>query len=391
MKLLAVLVALLLPLLLSPVSVSAIECGEAPPSGNGHEAQIKEYIDKCISKIDSLKGAQKTLQQTIVTLNSKINLAQAQINQTQAQIEALEKDIKVLTGVLETVNVSLDQLATIYIARVQESYRRYRYDPTNAVFLSQNFGDFMTRLKYINTVKARDQLILTELERSRVDYDEKKNTKITKQQEIQKLKDKVTAQKKDLDAQQRDKSILLKETQNDEKKFQQYLVKAKAELEAIEAIIAGKGQETEVGKTNEGDKIANIISGASACSNGSHLHFEVVKDKIHHDPSSFLKNTSVIWNNDPDGPLTFSGSWNWPLDGKIRITQGYGHTAYSARYRNQFHTGIDIISDNLSVKAIKAGTLYRGSIACGGGTLKYVHIRQQEDNYDSYYLHINYF
>jgi hypothetical protein len=54
------------------------------------------------------------------------------------------------------------------------------------------------------------------------------------------------------------------------------------------------------------------------------------------------------------------------------------------------HTGLDMINPgNLTVKAVKPGTLFLGSIACGGGTLRYVHVKQ-DDNYDTFYLHVNY-
>ena len=46
---------------------------------------------------------------------------------------------------------------------------------------------------------------------------------------------------------------------------------------------------------------------------------------------------------------------------------------------------------NLDVKSVKDGKLFRGSISCGGGTLKYVHVKHKDDGYDTYYLHVNYF
>jgi murein DD-endopeptidase MepM/ murein hydrolase activator NlpD len=103
-----------------------------------------------------------------------------------------------------------------------------------------------------------------------------------------------------------------------------------------------------------------------------------------------LKNISLIWDN--SGPeLNGFGSWNWPLNESIRITQSYGKTPYSSIYAGDFHTGVDMVSTaDLTVKAIKSGTLYRGSIACGGGALRYVRVDHADDDYDTYYLHVNY-
>lgn len=222
----------------------AIECDGNPPSGIENEGLIKEYIQKCNEKITSLQGEQTTLKQTIATINSKINLAQAQINQTQVQINTLEKEITVLDGVLETVTDSMDELTVIYVSRVKESYKRYRATPIDLIFSSTSIGDYFTKLKYLNTLKAKDQLILAELERSRLNYDQRKQDKVTKQKEVEALKAKLVAQKKTLDSQQKEKQIILAQTQNNELKFQSLLSSARANLAALSRYVASQGGAT---------------------------------------------------------------------------------------------------------------------------------------------------
>lgn len=236
-------VAIIFSLLLLGLApkVYARECTDTPSSDLNTEQLINfwnEVRDACNGKISENQGKQQTLKQVITTLNSKINLAQAQINQTQTQIAQLEKDIQVISGVLETVNSSMDQLSIIYIARVRESYKRMRTNQLDLLFSANSLNQFLENMKYLNTAKARDQLILVELERSRVDYNQKKTAKVTKQEEVQKLKDKLLAQKKDLSSQQAEKTKILVLTQNDEKQFQTLLNKAKAEIDAIKRFTA---------------------------------------------------------------------------------------------------------------------------------------------------------
>lgn len=238
-KLLLVFVVLFLLLLVKPAS--AIECDGNPPSGAGNEDLINQYIQKCNEKISSLQGEQVTLKQTISTLTSKINLAQAQINQTQVQIKSLEKEVSVLDGVLENVTDSMDQLEKIYTARVRESYKQMRVTSLDLIFSSNSIGEYLNKVKYLNTVKAKDQLILAELERSRIDYDNRKQDKVEKQQEVEKLKTKLIAQRKLLDVQQKEKQNLLAITANDEKKFQRLLSEAKANLAALRRYISSQG------------------------------------------------------------------------------------------------------------------------------------------------------
>jgi hypothetical protein len=259
-------------------------------------------------------------------------------------------------------------------------------EPFALLISAADLSDIVSSFHYLKKIQEADRDLLVRLEEAQTNYKEEKV-------EQEQLQAKLESEKKSLDTQKYAKASLLEITRNDEVKYQELLSKARAELEAIQAIIAGKGEEVEVGGTNQGERVATMISGASACSTGGHLHFEVVKDGAHNDPANFLEPKSVEWDNAPDGPFSFTGSWPWPMNDPIRITQGYGMTYYAATlkyYGGSPHTGLDMVnSNNRTVKAVKPGTLFRGSIACGGGTLRYVHV-DQTDGYDTYYLHVNY-
>jgi peptidoglycan hydrolase CwlO-like protein len=387
----SLLIILAIGLMLLPGSkVLAIECENDPPSGDANA--LIEYQKDCEQKIGELQSQAKTLKAAISLLNSQINLTLAQIKSTASQIETLEQEIQALGGVIEDLNLTLEDLTEIYISRLRQSYKDRNSSPLVMLFAADTFNNFQNKIKYLTLASKRDQIIIYELETSRLNLDAQKTSKEEKQLEIENLQAKLESQGQVLAAQQTQKQTLLTDTNNSESRYQQFLAKAVAELAAIESIIAGRGSEVEVGQISAGEKIASIIPGASACSTGAHLHFEVVKDKSHQNPANYLSSKDIIWSNSPDGAFGFNGSWNWPLNDPIRITQGYGHTAYSSRYANDQHTGIDMTSNpSYEVKSVQNGTLFRGSIACGGGTLKYVHVKHEGDGLDTYYLHVNYF
>lgn len=237
------LVLLFIFLIFKPV-FAAVDCEGTPPSGADKVGEINEYIESCAKKINSLKTEQNSLKQVLATITSKINLTQGQINQTDAQIKAVEKEIEVLGGVIDKVNESSGALSKIYIARVQESYRRVRTNKENLFFASSDFSDYFSKLKYLNTVKSKDQLILSELEKSRQDYDSRRSSKQEKQKEIESLKKKMLDQKKSLDSQQKEKQNLLNITANDEKKYQKLQTDAKAQLAAIRRFVSSNGGAT---------------------------------------------------------------------------------------------------------------------------------------------------
>ncbi len=224
--------------------LAAVDCEGTPPSGSDKVVEINEYIESCAKKINSLKNEQNSLKQALATINSKINLTQGQINQTDAQIKAVEKEIEILGGVIDKVNESSGLLSKIYIARVQESYRRIRTNQENLFFASNDFSDYFSKLKYLNTVKSKDQLILAELEKSRQDYDSRRAAKQEKQKEIENLKKKMLEQKKSLDDQLKEKQNLLNITANDEKKYQKLQSDAKAQLAAIRRFVSNNGGAT---------------------------------------------------------------------------------------------------------------------------------------------------
>jgi peptidoglycan hydrolase CwlO-like protein len=373
------------------IPVLAIECDGTPPSDS---SQLVDYIKKCEQNLIETQGQKQTLNSAITVINSKINLAQGQINQTQSQIDSLEEEVSLLSTILVDLNKSLDQLSVTYAARVRESYKQRDLNPLKLFFSSDSFAQLVTKLKYLNSVKNRDRLILQELEKARLDYDQQKLTKEKKQQEVEELKTKLVGQKTALGGQKSQKQELLTITKNDEKKYQELLDKAQAELAAIAAIIAGRGEEEKIRDVSEGERIASVLTSGPnlyACSTGPHLHFEVAKDNAHRNPFELLSSRSLVWAN-ADPAQNGSGSWQWPINDPVKITQGYGTTSYSSRYANGIHTGIDMVNTgDYSVRSVKKGILYRGGISCRGGILQYVHVEHEEDGYSTYYLHVNYF
>lgn len=355
----------------------------------------KKKIEELQNKLQEVQGQKQTLSQTLNYLSTKINLTENQISQTNSEIKKLEQEVLELSGKIEVLNTSLEKITLLLVNRVSATYKNAHSKPVYLLLSSEGFNDFFKRYKYLKVTQQHDREMMFALETARTDFDNQKQLKEVKQEEVVTLQSKLKKQEVELEKQQKDKQKALDVTKNDEKSYQQQLATALAELQAIQSIIAGKGNETSVKEINEGDVIASVIPTSSACSNGAHLHFEVAKAGIHLNPASFLSEHSITWDNGPDSPFGFSGDWIWPLTDPIRITQGYGMTFYASTlryYGGSPHTGIDMVntSGNHAVKAVKGGKLYRGGIACGGGVLKYVRVEHKDDGFSSYYLHVNY-
>lgn len=347
--------------------------------------ELNKKIEEYTNQINKLQSEASTLSNQIAEFDARINLTLTKIAQTQEQI-------KQLGGRIDQLELSLGSLTEAFNSRAEETYKMARVDNNPIIMISSdNIDDAVSKYFYLQKIQEADNQLIGRLETAKTTYNNQKT-------DLENLEKVLGEQKLELDAQKSAKANLLAVTRNDEKKYQELLAKAQAEAAAIQAIIAGKGKETEVGEKNAGDKIASIIDAPSPCSSGGHLHFEVYDGTSLQDPNNYLAPTSYSYSYPASsysyyGQINPHGSWGWPMNEPILINQGYGSHSYARSfYRGGMHTGIDMESQSgdLTVKAVAMGTLYRGSIACGGGTLRYVKMDHKDSNINTFYLHVNY-
>lgn len=361
-------------------TISSLFLGNARNASADRLQEIQQQIEEYRNEIKRLNAQANTLKNQISQFNAQINL-------TQLKIEETEERIRLLGGRIDLLEVSLQSLTEAFSSRANETYKMARLgDPLVLLVTSKNLSEAVTRFHYLQRIQEADRELLVKLQ-------DAQDTYVAEKDDQEELQEQLQGQQRVLGAQKEAKAELLEITRNDEKRYQELLAKARAELEAIQSILVGKGDETEVGRISAGESIASIIPGVSTCSTGAHLHFEVVKDGGHQNPANYLSPKTVEWDNGPDPEFSFNGSWPWPLNDPIRITQGYGMTYYAGQlnyYGGSPHTGLDMVNDDYGVKAVQPGVLYRGAIGCGGGTLRYVRVKQ-DDGLNTYYLHVNYY
>ncbi len=364
-------------------------------------AEIEEKIQVLQQKISQAQKQASTLTNEINYMNSEIELTTLKISQTLNRMKLLEAQVADLGRRIDILDTSLNDVTALFINRVVANYKAGQISSLDLFLSSNKFGDFFSLWKYFRAAQLNDRQMLLAMEQMRADYDKRKLEKEDKQQELEGLKAKLDAQKESLAQQKRNKEHLLAVTNNNEKEYQRLLAQARAEYESIQAVLAGQGRESQVAEVNAGDVIATIIPTASCNSSGAHLHFTVARGGSVVNPFSYLssgvshENCSTYSCGSGGDPFNPSGSWRWPIDEPIRLTQGYGNSwAVNNTWVRQiysFHTGIDIINPSLNVYAVQDGTLYRGSYTGQGGcSLRYVRVNHKDSDYSTYYLHINY-
>jgi peptidoglycan hydrolase CwlO-like protein len=361
------------------------------------EETNQQRMERLSREIEQYEGEIVKLQSRASTLSNQIAQYNAQIQLTALKILQTEEKILLLGGRIDQLERSLQSLTNAFTSRVVYTYKMSRLNQAYLLLVSSpDLSALISSFHYLKKIQEADRDLLVRLEKAQGAYEKEKYDEEELQRELENHRQVLGSQKAA-------KASLLTQTRNDEKRFQQLLANARAEFEAIQAILAGRGDEEEVGNIAQGEKIATVISGVSCNSSGEHLHFIIGQGGNTHNPFNYLKggvdfencSGSACGSSDADA-FDPGGSWDWPIMPKIKFTQGYGFTWAIANTWvgriYQFHNGIDVKShSSVDVRSVAAGTLYRGSyVGRSGCRLRYVRVDHSDSDLDTFYLHINY-
>lgn len=377
----------------SPASSSPTPTPTPDPASKQLE-QLKNQIQDLQNKIIDLQKQERTLSSQIAVMDNQIRLTELRINATKQEVANLSKDIDTATEKIGNLEASLNDLTKILINRIVVTYQIGSIEPFQMLLAASSVSDFFVRANYLRIVQAHDKRLIYETQQAKNDYANQKAIFEEKKKRVEALKKQLEGYIAQLDQDKKSKQALLDVTRNDEKQYQELLSKARAEVSAIEGVVATI-QLRDGTPVKEGQAIAVVgNSGAPYCSTGPHLHFEVRRNGATEDPSNYLRGGVSFTYSYPEdkydyyGVVNPHGSWNWPLSDGIKINQGYGsHGFAKSFYPDGFHKGIDMEDDSDLIKSPKDGTLYKGSTSCRGATMNYAAI-DHGDGLISWYWHV---
>jgi len=191
-------------------------------------------------KIAQAQASANTLNNTINIFNGQINVLQLQIDQNLVEINSLEKEIVDLSDRIDGLNYSLDKLTSVLMERVNEHYKRTYSNPVEVLFSKVKFSTKLSEFKYLQLAEEQTVDAMHRAENQKITYDEQKLLKVEKQDELENKKKELETSRRALDQQKQEKQDLLNVTKNDEKKYQQLLAEAQAEVTSLKSFTANK-------------------------------------------------------------------------------------------------------------------------------------------------------
>ena len=276
--------------------------------------ELQSQIEQYTKKLNELGTAKNTLSNQIKLLDSQYQLTLLKITQTENSIKTLEKEIEQLSVEIGKLETQINQLSIEYIHQTVQNYKLQKRIPSFAYLFSSNINTFLEQHQYISAIQKNSQNNLINLETVRFNYDEQKNAKAKKQDELQGLQKTLDSQKTSLTGQKVSKNNLLESTKNDEKKYQSLLAEAQSQLAALKNFSSAAGGSSCLDSIPGGGSDGNFYSqrdprwckqyignsrdtiGSVGCYINS---ISMVYKKLGHDitPSAYAANSSNFWGN----------------------------------------------------------------------------------------------
>lgn len=225
----------------APGSVYSIECQPGLNLKDKTEDELREIEEACKDKVNQLSKKAASLSEEISLMDTQIYLTNLRIKNTEFAIKRIEKEIESLTDKIDGLDASLNYLSQILIQQIVENYKQRPGSMMVLLFDSQTAREFLSRFKYIKETQRYNQQLLFQVQDTKINFEEQKELREEKKQELANLKQVLNDQKINLNSQKAAKQRLLQVTRNDERIYQKLVREARRQLESFKAFVKTAG------------------------------------------------------------------------------------------------------------------------------------------------------
>ncbi len=270
--------------------------------------ELKKQAAEYDKKLHSTTKQKNTLKNQINILENEIYHLNLNVKKTQGEIVEASLTIDLLNEEIEEKTKSIFNLKKQMAGILQLIYEKDKINLFSVMLSSKNFSQALGQKEYLNNLEREVTANLAEIKKLKISLKDNKTKQELKRASLYDLNNELSDQKKITNNKKLEKNSFLKETKNQESRYQKILSDLNKQR---------KNVEKEIGNLER-----------------------KLKDAI--DKSKLPKGKGIL---------------KWPLD-KIRITQGYGMTDFAKKgtYNGNGHNGLDIAgSTGTTVHAASGG------------------------------------
>lgn len=352
-------------------------------------SQLEREIEDGRNKVQQYEQEANKLESAIASLNTEIANIQKQIDLTNLKIKRIKNKL------VET-RKELKKQKAILATSLREHYKTGNLTTIEIFMSSENFSDFFNQKEYLNRVRSSIQESSKKVAALEKTLEEQKNEQDTLLQQ-QKAQRNVVVSKRE------EKDELLRQTQGQQAKFEEYTANLVEKREQAEAALAaqlaantsqqtGEGFTVSVGQqVNKGQVIGYV--GSSGYSSGPHTHFILKVNGSYSDPRAQGSAAPA------DSPALKYGM-TWPVPGYTRVTTPFGYNlpcsdpvygpypTCKSSSDTYTHTAIDIGTQGVygvPIVAAASGVVTYANYAGGLGNTVVI----EHGSYETWYPHQN--
>ncbi len=238
---LIIIIALLTPPLDIVFSQESPTPTPSPATNDQQRNELQQKIAEYEKKLGEVRSQKNTLAAQIEYMDTQTYIAGLRIEQTEQKIKDTEREINVLGARISSLDSSLDQLSQTLVQRIAAGYKNRSATLVDIVLDSTNAPKLINRLKYYQLAKERNQKSLLQVQEAKSNFEEQKDLREKKVEQLDVLQVQLNAQKKELDLQKVQKQKLLTDTQNDEITYQNLLQQARSQLNSFRSFVQTSG------------------------------------------------------------------------------------------------------------------------------------------------------
>jgi peptidoglycan hydrolase CwlO-like protein len=197
------------------------------------ESKINEYQQK----LEEARRQRNTLSGELQKLDTQSYVTTLKIQETTNRIEKVKDETDILSERIASLTAKLDRQWVTFLATAYANYKQRSASLLDFLISADTADEALSSLKYHRLAQANSQKILYETQETKLNFEEQKEIRRRKEEELNELKRVLNLQKKELEKQQEAKKTLIAATRNRESEYQNIIAQAQREIAAYKNFV----------------------------------------------------------------------------------------------------------------------------------------------------------